>query len=104
MSMSRQPRKDLRRRQRRQRKVHYLRQRLEQTTNSQVRNGSLPRSRRPAPRPCAGALVVADGQAEARSPSARVAGQPATNHPQHSQVTLVRCGYAVCDRRSDGGP
>ena len=37
MSMSRQPRKDLRRRQRRQRKVHALRQRLEQTTNAQMR-------------------------------------------------------------------
>ena len=37
MSMSRQPRKDLKRRQRRQRQVHALRQRLEQTSNSQIR-------------------------------------------------------------------
>ncbi|MBN1136702.1 MAG: hypothetical protein JXM73_08950 [Anaerolineae bacterium] len=37
MPMSRQPRKDLRRRQRRHQKVRYLRQRLEQTTNAQAR-------------------------------------------------------------------
>jgi hypothetical protein len=35
--MSRQPKRDMKRRQRRQRKVRYLRDRLEETINSQER-------------------------------------------------------------------
>jgi len=49
MSMSRQPRKDLRRRQRRQRKVHYLRQRLAQTTNAQARQRLIAKIKKASP-------------------------------------------------------
>jgi len=49
MSMSRQPRKDLRRRQRRQRKVHYLRQRLAQTTNAQTRQRLIAKIKKASP-------------------------------------------------------
>jgi len=47
--MSRQPHRDLRRRQRRQRKVHDLRQRLEQTTNAQTRQRLIAKIRKISP-------------------------------------------------------
>lgn len=49
MSMSRAPRKDLKRRQRRQRKVHALRQRLEQTSNPQVRQRLIAKIKKASP-------------------------------------------------------
>ncbi|MFC2037584.1 DUF6800 family protein [Chloroflexota bacterium] len=47
--MSRQPKRDLRRRQRRQRKVHYLRARLERTLDSAERQRLIAKMRKISP-------------------------------------------------------
>jgi hypothetical protein len=48
--MSRAPKRQLARRQRRQKKIRYLRRRLEETTNPQVRNKLIAKLRRVSPR------------------------------------------------------
>jgi indole-3-glycerol phosphate synthase len=49
MPMSRQPQRDMKRRQRRQRKVRNLRQRLAQTTNPQARQRIIAKIKKASP-------------------------------------------------------
>jgi len=49
MPMSRQPKKDMKRRQRRRRKVHHLRQRLNEIANPQTRQRIIAKIKRLSP-------------------------------------------------------